>query len=895
MIPSHKPNTWLMVLLFFLICAGSAQAGQTGKIAGQVIDAATGEPLPGANIYLEGTSMGAAADMKGEFYILNIPPGTYTVIATMMGYQQMRMADVRVFVDRTTRVNFELKETAVEGEQVTIVAKQSLVQKDFTATSSSVSSDEIELMPVEHFEDILQLQAGIVEDTQGKLHIRGGRSEEIAYMVDGVSVSDPYSGRMAVSVDQGSIQELKVISGTFNAEYGKVMSGIVEIVTKDPQKKLEGTGTFYLGDYLSSHNVLFPYIDNVEPFALTNIQANITGPVPYLKERMGFYASFRRFHNEGWLYGKRRFQPTDSSNFQSPDAIYMEQTGDDSYVSMNSTDKYYGNFKLVYKPGSSVKLNYNFLGNFSHYRNYNHLFKYNPEGDVTNKEYGYTHMIMLNHMLDPSTFYTVKLSRYHFNYKSYLYEEPDDPRYANPVLLMNREDAYSFLTGGTNMTHFYRTTTVNLGKIDFTSQITKIHQIKSGIEIKHNTLTMRAQSATYKDAEGGGIFDAAAFFNKGEYTHHPVEAAAYVQDKIELENMTLNVGLRYDYFHSNGSVPVDLRDPGNEQSQGKGYREAEAKHQVSPRIGIAFPISSKGVFHTSYGHFFQIPPYEYLYMNPRFVVAPGGLNTLMGNANLDPQSTVIYEIGFQQELFNQIGIDVTGFYKDIRNLLGTRIYETYVLGDRYARYENRDYGNVRGITLSVNKRPMLNDHLTISFDYTYQMAEGNASDPNHAFYNNQADPPKKSNIQVVPLNWDQRHTVNMAVSYHNPRFIGISLTSQFQSGLPYTPAFQNEESTFQNSGRKPFNYTLDLRIFRQFTFRHMKYNFFIKIYNILDRKNELEVYADTGRAGYSLVSQYVGERQGHVNSLEEWLRQPQFYSEPRKILVGFDVSLDQSQ
>jgi outer membrane receptor for Fe3+-dicitrate len=569
----------------------------------------------------------------------------------------------------------------------------------------------------------------------------------------------------------------------------------------------------------------------------------------------------------------------------------MEQTGDNKPVSMNFRTQYYTNAKVVFKFSPFIKLTYTFLGDQLQYQNYNHLFKYNPDGNVTNYQYGFTNVLNWNHMISSTTFYTVKLSRNYFNFKSYLYKDPHDPGYVNPELLLNRQDAFSFLTGGTNMTHFYRTTTVDAVKFDLTSQITKVHQFKAGVVYKYNTLYLSSFPAYYKGEEGGGVFSSEAFFNTGQYTYHPVEAATYIQDKIELNNMIVNVGIRYDYFNSNGSIPEDLRDPGNEISlRPDGYRKARPKHQISPRIGIAFPVQTNGVIHTSYGHFFQIPPYEYLYLNPRFAVAPGGLYSLMGNADLNPQSTVIYEIGFQQELLGNFGIDVTGFYKDVRNLLGTNIYKTYILGDQYARYENRDYGNIRGITISVNKRPSSTDYLTVSFDYTFQVAEGNASDPNHVFYNNQSTPPKKSNIQVVPLDWDQRHTVNLSVSFNNPHFLGIGLIGQFQSGLPYSPAVQSQETTFENSGRKPFNYNVDLRISRTLKLGRMKYNLFIKVYNLFDRKNEIIVYEDTGRAGYSLVRHYIGERRDDVNSLDDWLKRPDFYSEPRKILIGCDVN-----
>ncbi|MDW7679807.1 MAG: TonB-dependent receptor [bacterium] len=893
MIPFIKIQKIILLVMIFSLISCWAYAGQTGKIAGKVIDKSNGEALVGVNIIIRGTTIGAASDLQGDFIILNVPPGSYSLLASMIGYQTTIIENVKVFSGRTTHVNFNLEPMVIDlGESVTITAEQPLVQKDLTSSSSSISSDEIKLMPVESFHDILQLQAGVVKDAQGEFHVRGGRSSEIAYMVDGMSVSDPFSGKAAINVDQSNIQEMKVISGTFNAEYGKAMSGIVEIITKEPEDKLHMGGSFYTGDYISNRDDLFLNIDDIQPAAIYNTQVYLTGALPGFNKNLSFYLSFRKFYNQGWLYGQRKYNPSDSSNLQNPDAIYFEKTGDDKIVPMNDKSQYFVNAKLVYRFTPSMKLSYSFLGDLSEYSNYNHLFKYNPDGDVTNSEYGFTNIFNFNHMLSSNTFYTLKFSHYYYDFKSFLYEDNEDPRYVNPVLLRNREDAFSFLTGGTNMSHFYRNTTVDAIKFDITSQVTKIHQLKAGIEYKHNKIHLRSFPASYQGEAGGGIFSSEAFFNLGEYQHHPVEFSAYLQDKVELQNMILNIGLRYDYFNSRGKIPKDRRDPSNTiKPETNAYQDTEAKHQLSPRIGIAFPISASGVFHVSYGHFFQIPPYEYLYLNPRLVVAPGGLNTLMGNADLNPQSTVIYEVGFQQELLGQLGIDVTGFFKDARNLLGTKIFETYILGDRYALYDNRDYGNIRGITLAVNKRPTAADFLTISFDYTYQIAEGNASDPNHEFYNKQSDPPNKSNIQVIPLDWDQRHTVNLSVSYNNPKYIGIGIIAQFQSGLPYTPEIQSQETTFQNSGLKPFNYNLDLRLFKRVKIWNMNYVFFVKVYNLMDRKNEINVYSDTGRAGYSLISKYVGERRAYVNTLDEWLKRPDFYSEPRKVFIGFEVEI----
>lgn len=872
----------LFLIIFF--CGGWSFAGQTGKIIGRITDSATGEPLPGANVVVEGSNLGAASDVDGDFLILNLPPGSYTITASMLGYREVRMTGERVQADRSTRVDFHLQPATLElGEIITVEAERPIIQKDLTATASSISSDEIRNIPVENLQDLLVLQAGVVADKNGELHIRGGRSSEIAYLVDGISVTDPFSGKKAIDIDQNNIQELKVISGTFNAEYGQVMSGIVEVVTKDPEYQTRAGVTVYSGDYLSSHSSLFYNVNTVKPADVYNLQFYLTGPLPLFKKRVSYYLSLRKFYNDGWLYGVRRYNPSDSAHFEQ-DGAYIEQTGDNQPVPMNFSREYYGNLKLVFKLSNTAKLSYNLLGNNFARRFYNHLYRLNPDGDKTNYNYGISNILNLNHTLSPTTFYTLKLSHFDYRFKSYLYENPDDPRYVNPELLITREDAYSFLTGGTNMIHEIRSTAVNNGKFDITSQVSKVHQLKSGVEVRLTRIEENNFEANYRGVPNGGIFSTFSFLKSGRYHHNAVEAAAYLQDKIELDNMTVNIGLRYDYFDPRGVVPRYLNDPDS------AFTPASVKHQLSPRIGLAFPISSAGVIHASYGHFFQIPPYEFLYQNPRFAVNPGGLSTLMGNADLKPQTTIIYEFGIQQEIFPQVGIDLTGFYKDARNLLGTKIYNAGG-GDRYARYENRDYGNIRGITFSLNKRPTASDHVTVSFDYTFQVAEGNASDPKQEFYNQQSEPPKKSNIQVVPLNWDQTHTINLSLSYSHPKILTAGIIGQFQSGLPYTPAIQSLETTFENSGRKPFNYNVDLRLSKIIPLWGKRFKLFLKVYNLFDRRNEMDVYQDTGRAGYSLVSHYTGERNAHVNTLDEWLQRPDFYSEPRKMLFGFRLEL----
>ena len=219
-------SLFLNIIIFVALLTTLIHAGTTGKLVGQVNDASTGEPLIGVNIVFENEPYGAATDVDGSYLILNLPPGNYDVRAIMLGYNEVIVKNVNINVDKTTRVDFNLEETALElGEALEVTAERLLVKKDLTSTESIVGNEEIENLPVENFTDVLNLQAGVTLDAGGGIHIRGGRTSEIAYMVNGISVNDAYSGDFAIEVENNSIQELSVISGTFNAEYGQAMSG----------------------------------------------------------------------------------------------------------------------------------------------------------------------------------------------------------------------------------------------------------------------------------------------------------------------------------------------------------------------------------------------------------------------------------------------------------------------------------------------------------------------------------------------------------------------------------------------------------------------------------------------------------------------------------------------
>ncbi|MEA3431107.1 MAG: TonB-dependent receptor [candidate division WOR-3 bacterium] len=867
-------------LLFILFPVVYLFAGTTGKITGRVVDLTTGELLPFVNVVVEGTNLGAATDIDGYYFILNVPPGEYTLSASMIGYNRMRIEGVRVSFDFTSVCNFELTPTILEGKEIVVVAEREIIRPDLTSSLAIIEARDIETMPVQSFRDILNLQAGIV-----KGHIRGGRSGEVAYLIDGISITDAYSGDIAVEVDNSAIQELQVVSGTFNAEYGQAMSGIVNIVTKEGSRKYSGEVSSWIGDYLTTDEN-FTGLNKLNILQNKNLQSTISGPLPFLKKRGSFFVTTRYYYSDGWLYGKRKFTP-------------QGEPGDDKVVPMNFYNKIFAQGKLSLQLKENIELNYSYFTDHAIYKTYDHYFKYNPDGDFNRSKSGYNHQLTFTHMISPKTFYTLNASRFYSEYKHYVYEDPYDPRYVHPDLLT--APAYSFAQGGTKMQNFTRWSKTTAGKFDITSQIGLSNEVKGGIETRFHNLFLHEFDIVPKRIEIGEVVPFEPDIppitapNHNKYNKKPYELSCYLQDKIELKDMIVNLGIRYDYFEPNGVLLADPSDPNIndpwkpehkdmtlEEREEIWWKKASSKTQISPRFGVAYPITDKGVIHFSYGHFLQIPPFEYLYKNPEFEVPKtSGISTILGNTDLDAQRTVMYEIGLQQAFTDDIATDVTLFYRDIRNWVGTSPeINTVIPGTKYVKYINKDYANVRGITFSLDKYRI--DKFGVSLDYTYQIAEGTSSNPDDAF--NDARAGREPRKEVIPLNWDQTHTLNLSILFGN-----AGLIFRYGTGLPYTPWIVQgtrvgrtlATGLRENSERRPstltasFNYSHDIKIGKAIA------SFTIRILNIFDTKNEEGVFTDTGRATYTLEERIAG-----ADADPNWFVRPDFYSEPRQIQMG---------
>lgn len=918
----------ILIMLIMAFVVTSLFAGTTGKISGQVIDKATGEPLPGCNILVDGTILGAASDLDGNYYILNIPPGTYTLRFMMIGYGQLKVTDINVQVDFTTNLDAEMTVEALQSGEVTVVAQRAMIQKDLTSTTSVVGAKELESLPVTEVGDVLAMQAGMVDGS-----LRGGRSGEVMYMIDGVPMTDSYDRSSTVDVNTSMVQELQVISGAFNAEYGQAMSGIVNITTKQGSDDFGGHVDLYFGDHISSHEEIFPRVNRIEPFGIRNLELGLHGPL--IPGKLYYYLNARNIYYDGYNKGQNRYTTTayaeevGFNDVQLTDSTTM--LGDGKWVDMGWNRKYYLQGQLIYRISDKSRISYNMIYDNRKYQDYNRDWMYNPDALSTQEQVGQTHIVKYQNQLSQTTFFDVAYTYGNKLYRNY-YDHFELSEADTNLLVhsdMQTTFPYQFHIGGTQNNWYERNSGYHLGKFTFTSQLTQAHQLKFGAQYKYNHLAY--ESWEYRPASFEESFNsedpyitptrlADTTIYSSSFEVSPVEFSAFVQDKIELKDFIVNVGIRLDYFDPNYVVLADSEDPdiynpikpdnrfndinGNgvqdageasksiEDRQEYWYISTTPKLAVSPRIGFSFPISEQGVFHFSYGQFFQTPSYTYLYMNPTFQLGTGtGHQGTIGNAELLPERTIVGEIGLQQQLSSNLSADLTVYLKDVRALTGTRadVIEVFGGSKYYSKVVNSDFAVIKGVTLSLNQRDPSGFYA--GADYTFQIAEGTASDP--YAYMNAVSGGSDPEVQLLSLAWDQRHTVNVVGGY-NTSFWGFNAVASYGSGLPYTPrASEDITSLLENSENKPASFNVNFRGFYRFDLFGLTPEVFVRITNVLDRLNEVGVYNDTGRAGFTGDQARIEALNvaTPVNSIAELFNSPYNYSEPRRIEIGLRINL----
>jgi outer membrane receptor for ferrienterochelin and colicin len=841
--------------LIILVAAALAVAAEAGRIRGRITDAKTGEPLIGASVIVDGTSLGGATDANGEYFVANVPVGTQTLSASYISYQSQQKTGVLVILDQTVTEDFRLSTGRIEVGPIIIKSTRPNIVRTGSSSGNVMDAEEISKLPVQSLADIVKMQTGIVTSPAYGQHLRGGRPDEVMYFVDGVATSDPLYGYQAARVNPEATAEVVVISGGFDAEYGEAMSGIIQVITKEGKDVTQGR----LG-YTTDE--LFPGGLN---FGDNRYELSLGGPMPGLKKL--------RYFVSGELYF------TDDYNPMQYKLKHQER------------QDYKGTVKLTYalplNEGMRITAN-GFIareqyGLYPYTRDdENHLgFKYNLDHFVSRRERVKKADLSVNHMLTKSTFYTVRLGYFGDNrnqsvrdlereaternysvrfWEDYIFKAEDTVLKNDSVLFHpmpgyveqsksntnNPWGVYNLFYGAGDYRGFLaHWADVLTAKGDITHNVGKVHEFKVGLEVRQNYLSRRYNSLPW---------DPNPFVDS--YNMHPVNAAMFVQDRMDFEDLVVRAGLRFDYLDP---AAWKRADPTNIEDTS--LIAAKQKYKLSPRLGVSFPITTRTKFRFSYGHFFQTPSYRYLFDNITSAAYARG-NQIIGNPDLLAQQTIAYELGLEQELSQLVVADLTAYYKDIFDLMGTRFTPAVPMG--YFPLVNEEYGSVRGFEVGVQKT--LSNFWNARASYGLSLARGTASST-YEWYNEryrygvdpitglELEPPRRD----YALEFDERHNAKLSLGCDFPgdvAFIPVrdfsgSVMFSYGSGLPYTPREVRKlnagrQTAERNSARMPPRFNADLNAAKSIKLGGLRFGLNVIVTNLFNNQTVQWVYGYTG-------------------------------------------------
>jgi hypothetical protein len=908
-----RDNTFLKVISLFIFallffCSTSIFAQSTGSIGGTVLDAKDNTPLIGATIKIVGSNQGAITDDNGDYIILNVDVGTYDIEASYVGYDKRIQKGLRVSVDTKSKADFALTITGgVTTEIISVEAERKGI--DVEQSGRVIESQSITNSGVRGITNIVAKTAGVVQDERGgALNVRGGRSNENLIIVDGVETTNPLDGSSRAFVSNNLLQEISVLTGGFGAEYGNVLSSVINVSTRSGSDRFVGSFEAITDEFTGRG-----LGTKSQGYNLYNV--SLGGPIIPTKDLarvINFFGSAERSYQRStigsWILDK---VPT-----RAPNGILKDQeAGTYSFsgrLNFNFNEIKNSKVPLQLKLGATINSS---KGRVSYGSNDYQNTQRNP---ITNND-DYLYYARIVHNISSKFFYELQGNYYRSTAKT------SDPYYGdnltwyadfahNPDLItlglpeggdLGTDPNLAYLYGRKNrVINAYNKNDISYlgGKLDATwailSKNAGDHEIKFGGEYKYHTLknltispfttadqtildvydrwfgTGNARMKTYGYAVTDPI--SGTLLTDGSDAKHPITGGFYARDKVSFSDFNFNAGVRVDFLDPKTDVfkNVDQMVVGaNGEVAGPDvFQPSKMNYSVSPRLGFSFPVTDKSIFHAQYGKMVQMPPLTYLYVNrqtlQRFLST--ALQDIIENASLTPAKLTQYEVGYKQSIGDYVNMDIVAYYKESQDLIGAgRVKATddgkVPIG--FVIYKNLDFAISRGVDFYLSLRRTY--RLAVDIAYSLKYASGTGSDPS-----SKVSLANQANLElpnyVYALDYDQRHTGSINLDY---RFggredvpkgflgdilmnLGTNLLFSFESGRPYTKTDVSQTSTgtsgdlflsAKNEEYRNWNFRLDLRVDKTINIWKTNWNFYVYIINLLNSEIVNAVFNGTGK------------------------------------------------
>lgn len=894
-IRAHIGLLLVLILLFQATPEARASSNSHGSISGRITDTESGEGVAYAQVVLPGTTRGVMANEDGTFVLRDIPPGAYELKIMMIGYHEHTEDQVVVGPGQHIRIDIAI-EPALVDIGIPEVVVTAPAYKDYMNTRSEtihkVKASDMTSIAADQVEEVLALKPGVLARA-GQLFVRGSRADAVLVMVDGIPVRDPLAGQRFTPL-MLALESAEIVLGGLEAQYGNAKAGIINYETREGQDTFEAE-VRYLSDRVG------------EKYAFDNLDrlfVGLGGPSPV--ENLTYYVSAEGSRMDDY--------PRTSERRPHHRVLNLISLGDRKTNSL----KVHG--KLAYRPFPHLKTTLEAIHDRTQRDEYHHMWSwegyvetyldttrtgrvdqfhgrvwstpldstyvyYNAAEHTPDIEEEFNQLkLVLNHALGESVLYSLKLSRYSFSLDQRVQDkEPWEYLGSSDYdFWYNHRDGTSspfFVIAGDYPLLSTRETTVYTSKFDIT-HTRGDHRIQTGFEIDYNDMRFFRVERPYRQSLDGQIGSP-----NTRYHYYSPEGSIYIQDQWNHEGMVLNLGVRFDALSVGNQIPIsEVRN--------------RWKTQLSPRLGVAYPISERDVFSFHYGRFCQFPERQYVFDNQRVYE-----NRVQGNRNLEHETSTTYQAGVQHLFSTVLYGQLSVYYKDIFGLITAEEIPDPTGPRSIVTYVNKDYASSRGFELSLIRS--FRNGFRGELSYTYGVATGVASDPKAAVSQDFIYLP----VTEQPLSWDVRHQLSAHLFVANPGNWGVDMVWSFLSGLPYTPVQRHTRELRPqavNSKRLPSTAQLNINAEKYFGLWGQRAKVFVTALNVLDTKNietlapveemlqapssqghDYEIYySETGRAGGAYLGDDVTG-----DGIVDWvpLHDPLVFAQPRTVRLGIGL------
>lgn len=933
---------FLLLLLLIFISDKSYSQDLVGSIYGNVTDSSK-IPLDGVTIKLKGTYLGAVTDSEGKYKIENVAEGSYTMQVSSEGFKTVEYTDIKVKYGENKEFNIVLKSTSFSVDQeIEVVGDRPLMDIEQTSSSHIVTSDDISKSIATNVTDVITQQAGVVQD-DNEIHIRGGRNYENSYIVDGVSVQDPLSGTgYGLQLSANSLEEVEVITGGYNAEYGQATSGVINVRTKEGKYNDVNFYVSYQRDNFGNSK------NSGSSFNTDILEMNLSGPEPITKYlfkalkikspgEITLFGSFFMGLSDGFFVNNGGYKANQLNSSTFGGTKFAPRQDNNWYWLGKATWKFTPVMKLGYSFNQSVVINQNSSSlqtNLEYVEpspGYQYDFQKILDNANTYSQNSFFHTLNWTHTTSPRTFYEIKANKFftHLrvdaNGKNWdQYQEPIDlirPPFqyyyidSNHVGIIPGDGFYDIGNPYTWHDHYVDEFSM---KGDYIHNFNPKSKFKAGAEASFQEMQLIDIYQPWIKPFG---------LNNDVYKVYPAFGDFYAQHSLTFKGMILNYGLRLDYWFPGKYVDDAVKDTNvvTIPPQIRSAYESDtynifgrrAKLNLSPRVGISHPITNNQTLFFSYGHFSKRPKPQFVYakLNPQ---SAQSTFQKFGNPNLNPETTVAYELGIRNQFTNDDVLTITAYYKNIYDYVATKsilLNSGRLIGKSFITYFNQDYARSRGIEVEYKKR--ISSWFNAKLNFTYSVATGKSSSSDQGFL--VATRGTNEIISETFLSWDKplQASANLYFNLEKGKGIfgfgrnildDIAFKSRifFQSGKRYTkqiligylddgrPEYQSDIDNINGEIGENW-FWVDLDIDKYIYISHFEMVLSLKIENLFNQKNSTILNPVTGEAyeyGQPTPNSYNDPLYPDLQApITPYPYNPARYLSPRNIKFGISLKL----